>query len=109
MRTLRSLVFALTLPLLNCGMVTIRNNKFYADAGPIGAYWFMSISSDNGQITKLEWDEARMGMVCETPQVFADLKADLETLCQNNQNQCSYEDVSAANTFYNRILFYSNK
>ncbi len=93
--------------LVSC-TIPLKDSKFYADAGPDGAFWFQSLSKGQGHLEKAEWDKLRRGMICETPAVFANLKEVIETLCQNS-NQCTYEQQQQANDFYARVKINTNK
>ncbi len=98
MLTLSVLVF---LPLSSC-TVPIKDNRFYADAGPDGAFWFQSLSDDHGKLSKTDWDKQRFGMICEKTDVFANLKESIDTLCQNS-NSCTYEQKQAVSKFYSKV------
>lgn len=93
---------ALALLSLSC-TVPIKNNRFYADAGPDGAFWFQSLSKGQGKLSKADWDKQRFGMICENTEVFANLKEAVDTLCQNT-NACTYEQIQAETQFYQKII-----
>ena len=102
MPTLNLFILGLALTsLVNC-TIPLKDSKFYADAGPDGAYWFMSLSKGQGHLSQADWDKARFGMICETPEVFANLKEVIETLCANT-NECTYEQQQQERQFYTKL------
>lgn len=107
-------MFALVLPLLSCGHVTIKDGEDCADAGHFGASCFHELSDSTRDIPKEEWDvesvssDHRYGMVCTSAENFADKKAALETLCQNTK-LCDYQTKQLFEQFFLRVEKIQNK
>ena len=83
--------------------MAIKDNRFYADAGSDGAFWFQSLSKDQGKLSKQDWDKLRFGMICEGTDVFANLKEAVDTLCQNT-GACNYEMQQKEKEFFENEL-----
>ncbi len=88
--------------LLSGCTIPLKDNRFYADAGPDGAYWFQSLSKGQGHLEKISWDVIRPGMICESTAVFANLKEVIETLCQNT-NECTYDQLAQEKVFFSKV------
>jgi hypothetical protein len=74
----------------------------YADAGPDGAYWFMTLSEGQGHIEKKDWDTQRFGMICESVETWANIKENIEVLCANS-GLCTFEVKQKSYAFYDRL------
>ncbi len=94
-----SLVFVSLL--LSC-TVPVKNNEFCADMGVDGAACFHTLSKDSRDLKKADWDKARFGMICESTDVFANIKDIIDTLCQNS-GQCTYEQQQAEAQFFDKL------
>jgi len=92
----------LALIILPSCTTTLANNRFYADAGPAGAFYFDSFDKTTGLIPKTIWDANRQGMVCETTSVFTNLKDVIEQLCANS-HACTYDQQQQENAFMSRL------
>lgn len=90
------------LMLLSCTGIAIKDNEFIADAGKAGAYAFHSLSDKQRDLTKEQWDKERFGMICETTDVFTNLKEAIEALCQTT-NACTYEQQQMVSEFYSKV------
>lgn len=88
--------------LSSCLGVAIRDNEFCADEGAIGASCFHMLSDSPRDLLKPAWDHERFGMICETTDVFTNLKSAVESLCQNS-GQCNYEQQKAVIGFFSKI------
>ena len=59
--------------------------------GARGAYCVHSLSSKNPQsLSKDEWDAARVGQICASPEAIGDMKAVIEKLCHESKD-CRYD------------------
>ena len=97
----------LSIQLLNC-TVPLKNNKFYVNAPDGSSYWFMSLSKEQGQDAQSIWDKERIGMVCESPDVFANLKEIIETLCTNT-GECSEDVQQSEISFFSKLNLIEGK
>lgn len=88
--------------LLESCTVKINDSEFCADLGALGATCFHLLSSTSRDIKKADWDKLRFGQICETTDVFANLKAAVESLCQNSGN-CTFEQQQAASAFFAKV------
>lgn len=75
---------------------------FFADAGPIGAFGFHSIKGDDVTVSKVDWDKMRQGMICESTDVFADLKSVIEKLCHDT-GKCDVQTEKQADVFFSKV------
>lgn len=82
--------------------VALKNNRFYADAGPAGAFYFDSFDKVTGQLNYLQWSTMRQGMICESTDVFTNLKDVVQALC-NNTHSCSYDQQQNEDQFMSKI------
>jgi hypothetical protein len=83
--------------LSSCAKVRIKDSQWCGDLGESGAACFNTLSDNYREISKNEWDQKRVGMICTKPQTFADWKAAIINLC-NSTKRCTYSDK--------RILFH---
>jgi hypothetical protein len=92
LQTLRLLLIGLfTLTALNgCGTVNIKDFEACQDLGEYGAHCAHFLTPATRDIPKAQWDEMRFGQFSITYQTLADLKADIEKLC-NVSKKCTYE------------------
>lgn len=82
----------------SCTRVQINDSTWYADKGPFGATQIHTLSSGLVSLSKADWDQKRLGMVCTDVQTFADIKKDIETLC--SYTTCDYQMI---NSFFDRV------
>lgn len=88
--------------LLSACTVKINDSEFCADIGSLGATCFQLLSDHRRDISKAQWDKLRFGQICETPDVFANLKSAIESLCQNTNN-CTYEQKEQVAQFFTKV------
>lgn len=91
-----------TAALSGCRNVAIKDHEYCGDKGSLGATCVHTLSSKKRKLTKPEWDKARVGMICETAAVFADVKTATQQLCQVC-NCCTYEIQEQINTYFRNI------
>lgn len=101
-KRLTQLSFACVLLLQSSCTVAIKDNEFCADEGAIGSSCFHMLSDSSRDLLKPAWDHERFGMICETTDVFTNLKSAIEALCQNS-GQCSYEQKQQMINFFSKI------
>jgi hypothetical protein len=70
--------------------------------GTDGATCFHTLTTDQRDIPKDQWDTERFGMVCTQTINFADWKAALEKLCHMTKS-CDYETKQKAEAFFERV------
>lgn len=70
--------------------------------GELGAAGFHTISDEERELTKEEWDEERFGMLCTKAENFANWKAALLKLC-NVTRMCNYSTKKKIQNLSNRI------
>lgn len=85
-----------------CAQVTIKDQKWYADAGKHGALELHTLNNQQRWIDKITWDALRMGMVCTTTDNFADNKGNIEKLCSFSSD-CTYETQQAIKAFFVKL------
>lgn len=90
----------LTLTLVSCGQVHVKNQEWCGDFGELGAECFHTQSDEKRSIDKVSWDEERFGMLCAKADVFADMKRTILQLCQAYK-KCVYDSRTNTITFYN--------
>lgn len=74
--------------------VEIKNERWYGDEGPLGAHYFETLTSAEGDVSKDIWDQIRVGMACTDIDTIAEIKQEIEQLCSLS-NACSYDQVHA--------------
>lgn len=67
--------------------------EWCADAGSLGAMCITSISGKEREIAKAEWDKARFGWLCTSPESFAEIKKVILKFCESNKKRCELEAV----------------
>jgi hypothetical protein len=94
----------LSLSVLGCGTVAIKNEKFYANKGVLGAVAFDTLDAKQTELTLEQW----MGLlrteslICSSVSTFGDIKAAVEQLC-SVCNCCDYTDTAAAALFFDNM------
>lgn len=73
-----------------CSTVEIKNQEFCGDMGSMGADCFKTLTDETRHVSKDDWDNERMGMICESPEVFGDWKAVILKLCHKSKT-CRYQ------------------
>jgi hypothetical protein len=76
--------------LSGCIEVTIQDHTIYVDMGSLGAHSRTTLSNQSQDISKSQWDDMRIGMLCMTPDTYADWKEVIEKLCSKS-NTCKYQ------------------
>lgn len=100
------ILYALALLLLlnACSEVTIRDNEVCADAGAQGCLCFHTLSDASRDLNRAQCDAEEFGKVFMSTDSFTNLKTAIDVLCQNHQEQCTYEQKKALEKFYSKIL-----
>lgn len=94
---------ALILVMTSCDAVPIKDVEACADAGALGASCFHSLSDKTRDLTPPQWAEVRYGWLCMSTDDWTNWKQAIETLCQNNRGECSYEDQQRISQFFLRL------
>ena len=68
--------------------------------GELGASCFNTLNDNARDIEKEQWDKERFGMLCATPDVFADVKRTILQLCKAYK-KCVYDSRTNTVSFYN--------
>lgn len=76
--------------LVSCSSVKIKDHEFCGDAGPLGASCFHTLTDESRDIEKEQWDQERFGMICTNAASFADWKESLLKLCKLAGKRCRY-------------------
>lgn len=103
LKKLFGILFALGL--FSCAKVPIKNHEFCGDMGVFGAYCFFNLSDEEREISKQDWDNYRLGMICTSSESYADLKSTITKLCRET-NRCKKEEIEKVNFFFERIDHY---
>lgn len=78
--------------LLNgCSAIDIKDAEWCGDVGNSGAACYHTLSDEEREISKAQWDQERFGMLCTKPENFANWKEAILKLCKES-NRCSFED-----------------
>lgn len=85
----------------SCG-ITLKNTRWYGDAGDLGANFFDTLDSNTGWIGPLAWSQQRIGYICTDSANFTDWKKDIEALC-TQCSCCSKEDLTQVNALSSKI------
>jgi hypothetical protein len=70
--------------------VQISDSEWCGDAGSLGASCFHTLSDQERDIEKDQWDQERFGMVCTSAETLAEWKAAILKLCKDTK-RCDYE------------------
>lgn len=92
----------MALLLSSCAQVPIKDQEWFGDEGSLGAHAFHTLTNDERQVSKDEWDNLRFGMVCSKAESLADTKAVIEKLC-SEANNCTYEVQQAITAFFDHL------
>ena len=87
---------------VSCG-ITLKNTRWYGDAGDLGANWFTTLSNESGWVGPNEWAKERVGMICTDSANFIEWKKDIEQLC-TQCNCCTKEQVSKVSELEKKAL-----
>lgn len=60
--------------------------------------YFHTLSGEEGELTKEEWDAKREGMVCTLADNYSDIEAILLKLCYRSRS-CTYQQKKALKNF----------
>lgn len=88
----------ITLLTTSCSRVQLVDGEWCGDMGPLGAACFYTVTDQEREIPKKEWDEERFGMICTKAENFAAWKANIEKLCYETR-ACSKEVKKKVDTF----------
>jgi hypothetical protein len=89
--------------LLNsCAKVPIKNSEWCGDLGSEGASCFNTLNDNSRDISKEEWDQERIGMICTKPQTFQELQSAILKLCKASK-RCTYENKKIIFNFIKNI------
>lgn len=91
------------LVLVGCSGVTIENHEWCVIAGNDGAYCFHTISEEERELTKSEWDAVSPGWIAGSPEAFGNLKTVVEQLCSDPKTNCSYEKIERMNKVLEKV------
>lgn len=95
--------FALLLLLLSsCASVEIENHEWCVIAGDEGAYCFHTLSEDQRDLSKLEWEVLSTGWLAGSPEAFANMKATIEKLCEETK-RCTYAAKKKIAAFFQTL------
>jgi len=95
-------ILFITAVISGCATVEIKNQEFCGDMGSMGATCFKTLTDDTRDINKTDWDNERMGMICESPEVFADWKGLIMKLCHKSR-ACRYQAEKMLSRFFTNI------
>lgn len=85
--------------IFGCASVQISDNTVFADKGNLGSLEIHTMVDGVKAIDKASWDAMRFGMLCVSPETFAEWKKDIEVLCSYS-GRCSYDHM---NSFFKRV------
>lgn len=86
----------------SCSNVMIKNAEWCGDAGSLGALCFHTLSDDEREMTKEQWDAERFGMICTKSENFAEWKTAILKLCRKNPI-CTYEMTREVRAFSMKV------
>jgi len=96
------ILFIITAMTSGCATVEIKDHEFCGDMGSMGADCFKTLTDGTRHLSKDEWDMERMGMICESPEVFGDWKAAILKLCHRSK-ACRYQAEETLQKFFNNV------
>lgn len=106
--SLKIVLASLTLSLVSCSTVKIRDYVMYGDKGIHGATGVHTLcpleKCPPELLNKTEWDAKRIGMICMNFDVIAEIQANIDKLCARNPKTCEYEKVARARRNARHIL-----
>ncbi len=70
--------------------------------GAEGASCFHTLSDEQRDVAKADWDKERFGQICETTDVFTNWKTAIDQLCQKT-GACTYDQKKGLEDFYSRV------
>lgn len=97
----------LILVLSSCAKIVVKDQEWCADKGPLGAHCFTTLSKNERDIKKADWDKLaigqdhRFGKVCSDVENFTELRATILKLCKITK-RCT-------NSFKNTVVNFVNK
>lgn len=87
---------------LSCTHTTIEDQTWFADKGKLGAKEFHTLRDVERDVPKEEWDQIRFGMMCTTPDTFAENEANILKLCYENP-RCKIEAYEQMENFFLKV------
>jgi hypothetical protein len=97
----------ISLLLLSCSQVKIKDSEWCGDAGPYGASCFKTLSDNSRDIEKEEWDKERFGMICTKAENFAEWKIAILKLCKMAGRRCKYDVKQKVIRFNEKVEAFS--
>lgn len=98
----RSLLILSVLSLVSCARITIKDQEYCGDAGPLGASCFTTLSNQSRDLTPAEWEEERFGKICTDASNFADNTANILKACRLCKC-CTYDAKSKVIQFKENV------
>lgn len=96
----------MTAPLVlnGCGSVEVHDAVWYGNKGELGAVEFHTLTTDEFEIDKTDWDTvlASKPLVCTSVETFGDVKIAIEQLC-SVCNCCTYDTKAAIDQFFSHV------
>lgn len=78
------------------------NQRYYGNAGALGANYFETLTDVNGWVGPNEWRIISIGMVCTDAKNYLADKANLLKLC-STCNCCTKEDINQINSISTKV------
>lgn len=79
---------------LSCGHITVKNTEVCGDLGSLGAHCANTLNDTTRDISKVDWDEERVGMLCMTSTAFTDTETAIDQFC-TAYNLCDYQTANS--------------
>lgn len=95
------LSLSLSLFLVSCTSIEIEDHEWCLDAVD-EAFCFHTVSENERDVTKADWDTLRRGRISGTQEAFASLKATILKLCELTK-KCQGEAAQKIETFFTKV------
>tara|TARA_R110000868_G_scaffold291143_1_gene551532 strand:+ start:226 stop:594 length:369 start_codon:yes stop_codon:yes gene_type:complete len=92
---------------LSCSQVQIKDSEWFGNLPDGSAIAFHFLTPENRELSREQWDQERVGMVCTKSDNFGDWKAALEKLCRVS-GKCSYQTKKKISQFIYRMNSFRN-
>lgn len=88
----------------SCARVKILDSEWCGDKGSFGARCTYLKADKRRNLTKVEWDKARTGMICTDARTFTSWKVALKQLCDSHKGCYFYsEEVKETEAALSRV------
>ena len=76
----------------SCAQIEIVDAEVCGDLGKWGASCHNTLSDNERELMKDDWDKERFGMLCTKAENFTNWKTAIQAMCANKKNNCIFID-----------------